>query len=310
MSIDPTQTIMTRFPEPLSLPEVRSTATCKTTVEITIKEIEVGDAGDNDLLDFESGFSWCGVKGVLVELVSVAYNLSAETNSDGVVSFKDVPCDNYAIKLSQYEFDIESLDKLKCTVKSGKSSNNDFTIKVRRQLRTVEVFRLPTQYYNAVAGKSNSEDDDPYGHHWLKIYKTLYDAQIENPYDSYGWWPVEPVGKLETVIGVKGALNGYPKFSKIKDHDPYHTKYKRDSKKLQDVFFPYVTDGKTASEYKASIRKYAKSFSKDVSDRWSWRTNGGGWHCKTFQAYLMRKCHIWKTYETGIGDFGWTVDVD
>lgn len=103
-------------------------------------------------------------------------------------------------------------------------------------------------------------------------------------------------------------MNGFPVHSRFPDRDPYHTQYLRDDPKLEEAFFPYVTNGKTAARYKSEIASKAAAYTANSGGIWSWRGDGGGYHCKTFQAYLMREVKLWKRLGVGIGSFGWSAN--
>src|SRR5690606_38952227 len=115
---------------------------------------------------------------------------------------------------------------------------------------------------------------------------------------------------VDVVVGVPGELNGFPSYERPNpDLDPYHGT-ERTYEHLEDVFYPYVTNGRSAKAYKALLTAEAKAFSRTVSNEWSWLSDGGGWHCKTFQQYVMKKSFVWKTIETDMLDWSWRVDTE
>jgi hypothetical protein len=296
-----------RYDAPQDLPQVDVVARCETDLTILVEEPEVGAPRGNR----NQGFDWIGVKGVEVSIRQGSTTFTATTDAQGKARYSAVPCGLYVVTLRQAEFRIENKGDTNLKVNGSSKSGREKELRIRRQLRTVEMFRLPTQYMVAVGAK-DATGDDPYGHHWTKIYASEADASRERPMESYGWWPA--AGALtsdwDTFTGVRGALNGYspsgPSYAGASPTtDPYHTK-SRTYESLEDVFFPWVTNGKTAAEYKSILRTKAQSFARDVSNTWSWRTDGGGWHCKTFQAYLMREAFLWKHVGVGIGQFGWS----
>ncbi len=131
--------------------------------------------------------------------------------------------------------------------------------------------------------------------------------------DAMGIGLIVPV-MPDLLQEVQGALNGYlpgvggfPGGSPTTDPD--QEKYFRDDvPPLDEVFFPYVTNGKPAAYYKDRLRSKAQGFSSTVSDKWSWRGDAGGWHCKTFQQYLMRESTVWKRLGIGVGAWGWSTN--
>lgn len=305
------------YSPPSDLISVEVEAKCQTDVVITLLEPKV----KGTMINNPSGFSWTGVKEVTVKLrhrTDVSSDFEVITNSDGIAEFKDVPCGNYRIYVWQMDFVIKLLDSDSIIVSSSNKKGTTFDLKIRRQLGTVEVFRLPTLYMDAIEGAKGKEIDgkpndptvDAYGHHWVKIYKDSLAADGEHPMESYGWWPIENATADKLWGGVKGNLNGFGIHSLNEKHDPYHTRYNRDSEKLDDVFFPYVTNGRTAEEYKAEIRAKAVAYAQISGGIWSWRGNDGGYHCKTFQTYLMREVHFWKRLGVGIGNLGWSANTE
>jgi hypothetical protein len=295
-----------RYSPPAGLADIEVAAVCQADITLTVLEPKVSGTSSNS----PSGLDWTGVTGVLVVLSGGGRNFSATTGSTGEVSFAAVPCGNYRVELTQREFKIASEGPNVIKVNSSKNGR-DTEIKIQRQLLTVEMFRLPTHYWESVrlnTGKQANPDinDDPYGHHWLKIYGSEAMARAENPSESYGWWPTAGAGFPDLLTGVPGELNGATNYGGSATRDPYHTKYKRGDASLEDVFFPFVTNGKTAAQYKADIKSKAQGFSGSVSNQWSWRSDGGGWHCKTFQTYIMRETRLWKRLGIGVGAFGWS----
>jgi hypothetical protein len=295
-----------RYAPPAGLADVVAAATCKTDVTITILEPKVSGTTTSS----PAGTSWTGVEGVLVVISGGGRTFSGTTTASGVVNFAAVPCGSYRVELTQREFKITSRGPSLLNINSGKSGSA-FEIKIIRQLLTVEMFRLPTLYLDSIRGgmgKRVDVDQDPYGHHWVKIYANESAATRERPMESYGWWPIEGASADRLWGGVKGSLNGYPVHSANPTQDPYHTAYLRANEKLEDVFFPYVTNGKTAAQYKDDIRTKAAAYAGISGNIWSWRSDAGGFHCKTFQNYLMREVRLWKRVGVGVGSFGWSAN--
>ncbi|MBL3576325.1 hypothetical protein JMK10_20640 [Rhodovulum sulfidophilum] len=295
------------YDPPEDLADVSAEANCEADISILIREPKSTSTDTNT----PSGAQWAGVKELGVELKGAGIRIYAETSASGVASFSAVPCGNYQVNLMQKQFKVENLSNRTIAVSSGRKLGSEFEIEVRRQLLTVEMLRLPTLYIagaKAGMGKSVDADQDPYGHHWVKIYKDAFSARLERPMESYGWWPIEPASADKLWDGVKGSLNGFPIHSRFENRDPYHKNYFRDDKKLEEAFLPYVTNGCTADEYKNKLRAKAKSYAGISGGTWSWRGNGAGYHCKTFQTYLMRESYLWRRLGVGIGGWGWSAN--
>lgn len=297
------------YDAPTDLPEETEEAKCETDVTINLSEPDVPDSSTNSPL----GIGWTGVADITITLKGGGNSFTATSTADGSAKFSAVPCGAYIITLEQDEFKITSLDGLAMNVTATRKSGREKDIKITRQIMTIEMFRLPTEYWESIRlnrGKSPNPTitADPYGHHWIQIYASLADSINELPSESYGWWPTAGAGFPDLLTGVPGELNGTTNYHGTSTRDPDHGKYPRDDTSLEDVFFPMVTNGKSAAEYKADIKSKAQGFSSAVSDQWSWRTDGGGWHCKTFQAYIMRETKVWKRLGVGWGSFGWSAN--
>lgn len=298
---------MNKYEIPDDLITVQSAARCETDVIIKILEPEVKGTITNN----PSGINWTGVQGIDIKITGGGKSLIEKADSNGIANFSSVPCGSYIVTLEQAEFKVKLLSSSAITVNSGSKRGNMFDFKVKRQLLTLEAFRLPTLYIESVKaglGKQTNTNQDPYGHHWVKIYNDESAATSERPSESYGWWPIESASADKLWDGVKGSLNGYPVHSSSLKRDPYHTEYLRGSSKLEDVFFPYVTNGKTAQQYKNEIRSKSNAYAGISGNIWSWRGNGAGYHCKTFQTYLMREVHFWKRLGVGFGNWGWSAN--
>jgi hypothetical protein len=80
-----------------------------------------------------------------------------------------------------------------------------------------------------------------YGHWWFEIGDPR-DADSE----SYGWWPENRLGKLDTLMGVRGILNGAEEFLNGRNfgnpppRDPHH------GRMAEETFHPRVTIGDPA----------------------------------------------------------------
>lgn len=318
-----TDTALAEGPEPSpvaesateSTPET-SVATCTQSIRIYLKEPNVIDTRFGTVGDHNTGFRWVGVPGIQAEISGGGKTFSAESNGSGEVSFHDVPCGVYSLKLAQEEFSIAPFSNVVLAVNS---SNKEFEILLKRQIKTIEIFRLGTQLLAAAGITEGVRDEDgqvvdTYGHWWTKIYATEADTRNETPRESYGWWPVQgAIGAggttkrdaiYDTIGGVPGELNGVS-YGGTATTDPYHGK-SRDYSVLEDVFFPFVSNGRSAEWYKRTVAHKAASFSADVSTEWSWVTDSGGWHCKTFQKYLMRHARLWKRIGARVWSRGWS----
>lgn len=301
------------YDAPATLPREDDTARCEADITLRLTEPNVTNVRD------PRGFSWTGVAGISVAIIFGGKTHVTTTSSDGTAKFKAVPCGLHQIGLAQSEFRIEAVDSKSIKVSALRKSGRDFEIRILRKLLTVEMFRLPTSYVDSARGLVSLGPKytrgDPYGHHWLKIFANADDARAAMPQDSYGWWPAYGAirSETDTFTGVQGALNGYvagalsyPGASPTSDPYQDDSGYQRGSKYLEDNFFPYVTNGYSAAEYKRRLRSKAQGFSSAVTDQWNWLPGGGGWHCKTFQAYIMREARVWKRVGVRAWSGGWS----
>lgn len=120
--------------------------------------------------------------------------------------------------------------------------------------------------------------DDKYGHWWFEVDED----------ESYGWWPVKPVGISDTFLGTDGELNGQTTFRGSKIRDPHH------GDDAEETFTPIVPqdDTRTDDEIKDCLRRFAGSY----SGSWRW-TFGSGQNCHTFQEEAMKHCGLQKPKE-------------
>ena len=301
------------YDPPSDLPREEDTSSCETDISLRLTEPNV-----TNVLD-PQGFVWTGIPGVTVTLMISGKRQSVTTSANGTARFEKVPCGVYTANLSQRDFRIEPIDSKDIKVSALRKSGREFELRILRKLRLVEMFRAPTSLADTVRSQVGIERkttlDDTYGHHWLKIYRDVAAAGAETAQESYGWWPARGAltSNFDTFSGVQGALNGYvrgglsyPRSSPTTDPYQDDPKYTRGSKYLEESFFPYVTNGYSSAEYINRIRSKAQKFSTDVTDQWSWITDSGGWHCKTFQAYLMREARVWKRVGVRAWSGGWT----
>jgi hypothetical protein len=139
-------------------------------------------------------------------------------------------------------------------------------------------------------GKKNT-GVDTYGHWWFEI----------DGNESYGWWPKDPVGLLETFTSVAGELNGVTMFGGTPTKDPHHGDNADISVNPKADFGGYwgllqkrtLKYGKgkgkkckcvTEDEIKDSLRAFAKAY----SGSWSYPF---GQSCHRFQkAALEASC--------------------
>ncbi len=73
------------------------------------------------------------------------------------------------------------------------------------EIRRINVSYL-TVFLGVMPGGSKKVERDGYGHWWFQFGD-----------ESYGWWPSESVGLIDTVLGVKGDLNGVALFNQSRD---------------------------------------------------------------------------------------------
>ncbi len=122
--------------------------------------------------------------------------------------------------------------------------------------------------------------DDKYGHWWFEI-----GDPIEPESESYGWWPLTPVGLWETMGGVVGELNGQTYFGGRRSRDPRH------GTEGDESFHPFVpvADPRTDDQIAECLRRFALAYHGE----WRW-VFGVGQNCQTFQEQAMRHCGLWK----------------
>ena len=108
--------------------------------------------------------------------------------------------------------------------------------------------------------------DDKYGHWWTEMDGT----------ESYGWWPKHHVGKIDTIFGTEGELNGQTTFGGSPTRDPHH------GDTSEEEFHPVLTNAKSDSTVRGEVRAFATSY----SGSWRW-TFGWGQNCHTFQRSMM-----------------------
>ncbi|VVB69641.1 Uncharacterised protein [uncultured archaeon] len=124
-----------------------------------------------------------------------------------------------------------------------------------------------------VKRKNISFKGDKYGHWWTEIL----DGPDGNPLESYGWWPKNPVGVIDTLVGVEGELNGQTSFGGSPTHDPHQ------GDSADEEFHPVILDIRTDDEVIDAIRRFAQGYTGE----WRW-TFGWGQNCHTFQVALMK----------------------
>jgi hypothetical protein len=108
--------------------------------------------------------------------------------------------------------------------------------------------------------------DDKYGHWWTEI----------DGGESYGWWPKNRVGLIDTLFGTEGELNGQTSFGGTATRDPHH------GDTAEDEFSPEIVGPKTDDEVRSEMRAFAGAYSGE----WRW-TFGWGQNCHTFQESMM-----------------------
>lgn len=113
--------------------------------------------------------------------------------------------------------------------------------------------------------------EDKYGHWWVEIGKS----------ESYGWWPKEAVGLVDTVSGVEGELNGQTNFGGTPTQDPHQG----DRSNGTNFFNVYTTNGLQTKGVDNKIRDFAKKY----SGQWSYPT---GQNCHSFQDSFLEKLNL------------------
>lgn len=281
-------------------------------INISLKLKEPNKSSESDIISD----SWVGVDDIEVTITNSdgSETFTAKTANGGKVSFSDVKTGVYKITGKQENFGIDVFDK----TEEFHKEENEKEIRIKRQLYLLEMYRIDQNILK-----------NSYGHWYVQFYKSQQDARLGarkgNPSESYGWWPVAGAiagqsGKKTEQIkntfgGVKGVLNGYnppsgPHYSNASPtRDPDQGNYARKEydKRVSSVFFPYVTGGKKAKEYQDCFRNQAQGFSVTVTNTWNW-SFGSGWHCQTFQKYIMEKCGLRKSIIFGFSDT-WIDDV-
>ncbi len=134
-------------------------------------------------------------------------------------------------------------------------------------------------------GKKSS-GEDTYGHWWME-----FDGE------SYGWWPKDPLGLVDTLVGVPGELNGQTSFGGTSTTDPHHGDSaeesfhpkRRDRGELEAGEIVGGTPCKcaTVDEIKQCLRAYAGVYGGSWSYPW-------GQNCHSFQNSAMRACCLKK----------------
>ncbi len=122
--------------------------------------------------------------------------------------------------------------------------------------------------------------EDKYGHWWFEIG----DPTDPNS-ESYGWWPLGPVGPAGTFAGAQGELNGQTNFRGRPTRDPHH------GDDADEEFHPLVpeSDPRTDDEIADCLRSFARAYNGE----WRW-TFGKGQNCHTFQEQAMKHCRLRK----------------
>lgn len=117
--------------------------------------------------------------------------------------------------------------------------------------------------------------EDRYGHWWFEIEGD----------ESYGWYPSQPVGLIDTLLGTDGELNGQTEYPGTKTEDPHH------GDSADEEFHPVTSDDDKRTD--AQIQECLRNFSSSYSGEWRW-TFGAGQNCHTFQEAAMKHCKLQK----------------
>ena len=163
---------------------------------------------------------------------------------------------------------------------------NSITVK-RKQVRWVAILR------SQLGKKPDNSREDPYGHWWLE-----FDGE------SYGWWPADGVGLIETVAGVPGRLNGTNGMHAIGQATATRDGHHGDS--AEESFHPkrrtgFLSRGKlefgnnegddcncaTEDQIKDCLKKFAQQYSGNWSYPW-------GQNCHSFQKAALKSCCLKK----------------
>jgi hypothetical protein len=122
--------------------------------------------------------------------------------------------------------------------------------------------------------------DDKYGHWWFVI-GDFRDVDSE----SYGWWPERSPSTAETLIGIRGDLNGQKNFRGNPTRDPHH----KNCGDLVEEFHPFVAASDPRTD--AQIADCLRTFAQSCVGEWRW-TFGSGLNCHSFQEKAMRHCGL------------------
>ena len=168
----------------------------------------------------------------------------------------------------------------------GGTEISSITVK-RKNIKWISILRTD------LGKKPDPGRPDPYGHWWLE-----FDGE------SYGWWPADGVGLIETLSGVPGRLNGTDgghaagRASATKDAHHGDSADSSFNPKLRSGFF---SRGKlkygsakdedcncvTEDEIKDCVKKFAEQYSGNWSYPW-------GQNCHSFQKAALKSCCLKK----------------
>ncbi len=114
--------------------------------------------------------------------------------------------------------------------------------------------------------------EDKYGHWWTEL----------GPNESYGWWPKNPVGLVDTLGGTEGELNGQTSFGGTPTKDPHH------GDAGEEVLNVVIDD---PSKDENTVKQEMRDFANGYSGEWRW-TFGGGQNCHTFQKAMLNNSGV------------------
>jgi hypothetical protein len=199
-----------------------------------------------------------------------------KSDSSGIADFGEVSPSSYFVKIKKHYADADYFLilihyprftwKRKAIVEEGESATVpeggeeqiDVELKVYRVVAPIVFKRKQIDPFG----------EDKYGHWWTEL----------GGGESYGWWPSQGVGVIDTIRGVPGALNGVPHFpSGTPTRDPH------DGDPGDQQFSPVIDDCRSDEELKDKIRTMARGY----SGNWSWFFELGN-HCHTFQKKAIK----------------------
>jgi len=219
-----------------------------------------------------------GIDGVEVIVLKGKNKTKKKSNSSGIADFGEMPAAGYVVKIKKH---FDNADYFLILIQYPR-----FTWKKKAIVEAIagadvpeggeELVEIKIKIFRLVAPIKFKRvrirlSGDKYGHWWTEL----------GGGESYGWWPAQALGLIDTFKGVPGVLNGMvggtPLFSGGSAITDPH-----DGDPGDLTFSPVVNDCRTDDELKQEVRSVANGY----SGNWSWRFEFGN-HCHTFQKKIM-----------------------